>query len=247
MTAVLDHCTVYTSELGESRRFYELAFESIGFAGTPYSDGAFAEWNDFSIARARDDRPATRGLHVAFAAPSHAHVDAFWSALTGAGYRDDGAPGLRPHYRAEYYGAFVLDPDGNSTEAVHHDALRTDGGVIDHLWLRTRRLTAIRDFYETIAPTVGIELRVDEPERVAWRHGRGSFTFVAGEPTEHAHLAFAAQDNAAVREFHRLALGAGYRDNGAPGERPEYHAGYYAAYVRDPDGHNVEAVCHNRD
>jgi catechol 2,3-dioxygenase-like lactoylglutathione lyase family enzyme len=61
------------------------------------------------------------------------------------------------------------------------------------------------------------------------------------------HLAFAVADNHAVDEFHRVALAAGYQDNGAPGERPEYHRGYYGAYVLDPDGHNVEAVCHNRD
>lgn len=61
------------------------------------------------------------------------------------------------------------------------------------------------------------------------------------------HLAFPAPDDATVREFHRVALAAGYRDNGAPGERPEYHPGYYAAYVLDPDGDDVEAVDHNRD
>ena len=247
VTALLDHCTVYASDLAESKRFYDLAFEAIGFAGEPYVDGAFAEWHDFSIAQARDDRPATRRLHVGFAAPSRVRGDAFWRTLTRAGYRDDGAPGRRPQYRDDYYGGFVLDPDGNSAEAVHHDVLRSDGGVIDHLWLRTRDPAAIREFYETVAPTAAIGLRVDEPERVAWRHPKGSFTFVLGEPTEHVHLAFAVADNAAVHEFHRVALAAGYRDNGAPGERPEYHAGYYAAYVLDPDGHNVEAVCHNRD
>ena len=53
-------------------------------------------------------------------------------------------------------------------------------------------------------------------------------------------------DNATVEEFHRRALAAGYRDNGGPGERPVYHEGYYGAFVLDPDGNNVEAVCHNR-
>jgi catechol 2,3-dioxygenase-like lactoylglutathione lyase family enzyme len=246
----LDHCTIYASDLKRSKRFYDLGFESIGFGGTPYTDGAFCEWHDFSVAQARDDRPVTRRLHVGFVAPSRERVDAFWRALTDAGYRDDGPPGPRPQYRDDYYGAFVLDPDGNSAEAVHHGVLRTDGGVIDHLWLRASELPAIRDFYETIAPVIGIQLRVDEPGRLAWRHDRGSFSFVplaGGEPTEHVHLAFAVADNDAVDEFHRAALEAGYRDNGAPGERPEYHAGYYGGYVLDPSGHNVEAVCHNRD
>jgi catechol 2,3-dioxygenase-like lactoylglutathione lyase family enzyme len=74
----------------------------------------------------------------------------------------------------------------------------------------------------------------------------GSFSLVSGTPTEHVHMAFPAPDNAAVDAFHRAATAAGYRDNGAPGERPAYHAGYYGAYVLDPDGHNVEFVSHNR-
>ena len=94
---------------------------------------------------------------------------------------------------------------------------------------------------------VGIVLRRDDPDRAAFRGEQGSFSFVTGEPTEHVHLAFAVADYAAVEEFHRVGLAAGYRDNGGPGERPEYHPGYYAAYVLDPDGHNVEAVCHHRD
>ncbi|MDQ1730743.1 MAG: hypothetical protein QOK10_902 [Pseudonocardiales bacterium] len=74
----------------------------------------------------------------------------------------------------------------------------------------------------------------------------GSFSLVRGEPTEHVHLAFPALDDATVEAFHRVATAAGYRDNGGPGERPEYHAGYYGAFVLDPDGNNVEVVHHNR-
>lgn len=59
------------------------------------------------------------------------------------------------------------------------------------------------------------------------------------------HVAFAAADHATVDAFHRAALAAGGRDNGAPGPRPHYHAAYYGAFVLDPDGHNVEAVCHS--
>ncbi len=60
------------------------------------------------------------------------------------------------------------------------------------------------------------------------------------------HIAFPAPDDATVGEFHRIATAAGYRDNGAPGERPIYHPGYYGAFVLDPDGNNVEVVNHNR-
>jgi predicted lactoylglutathione lyase len=65
-------------------------------------------------------------------------------------------------------------------------------------------------------------------------------------PTTNVHIAFGAANNATVDEFHRAAVAAGYEDNGPPGERPVYHAGYYGAFVLDPDGNNVEAVNHNR-
>jgi catechol 2,3-dioxygenase-like lactoylglutathione lyase family enzyme len=195
-----------------------------------------------------EGEPLTRRLHAGFAAPSRGHVDAFWRALVDAGYRDDGSPGPRPRYRPDYYGAFILDPDGNSVEAVHHGDVRRDGGVIDHLWLRVHSVPDSKRFYSTIAPVLGFELRKDDPDWVGFRGIGASCSFVPGdEPSVHVHIAFPAPDDATVREFHRVALAAGYRDNGVPGERPEYHAGYYGAYVLDPDGNNVEAVNHNRD
>ena len=77
---------------------------------------------------------------------------------------------------------------------------------------------------------------------------RGSEDLVLheGEPTRPIHIALAAPDQATVDRFHEAALGGGGRDNGGPGERPHYHPGYYAAYVLDPDGNNVEAVFHGR-
>ena len=67
---------------------------------------------------------------------------------------------------------------------------------------------------------------------------------VHGIPPGPIHLAFAAENRDQVREFHRAALAAGGRDNGAPGVRAKYHPDYYGAFVFDPDGHNIEAVCH---
>jgi predicted lactoylglutathione lyase len=77
---------------------------------------------------------------------------------------------------------------------------------------------------------------------------RASFSFVndGGPQTEHVHLAFGVKTNAEVDAFHKAAIDAGYEDNGAPGERAAYHPGYYGAFVLDPDGHNIEAVNHNR-
>jgi catechol 2,3-dioxygenase-like lactoylglutathione lyase family enzyme len=243
---VFDHVTIRASDRAASERFYETVLRSLGIEQTS-SDEAFVEWGDFSLAAASGDRPVTGGLHIAFVAPSRAHVDEFWRAGTEAGYRDDGAPGPRPQYGGDYYGGFLLDPDGNSAEAVHHGSLRR-GGAIDHLWIRVANVPASQRFYETVAPHGGFRLRQASLERAQFSgESGGSFSVVAGGVlTEYVHIAFPASENATVDAFHRAATEAGYRDNGPPGERREYHPGYYGAFVLDPDGNNVEVVSHNR-
>jgi catechol 2,3-dioxygenase-like lactoylglutathione lyase family enzyme len=241
---MFDHVTIRVSDREESERFYETVLATLGIEQTSSIDW-IAEWDDFSLSPARPDKPATRGLHVGFAAPSREHVDEFWRAGTAAGYRDDGEPGPRPEYGADYYGSFLLDPDGNSAEAVHHGDLPARGNV-DHLWIRVADVQASRRFYELIAPWSGFEVEDVTPEKVRFEGPAGSFSVVDGTPTENLHMAFPAAENATVDDFHRAALEAGYRDHGAPGERPEYHDGYYGAFVLDPDGNNVEVVNHNR-
>jgi catechol 2,3-dioxygenase-like lactoylglutathione lyase family enzyme len=241
---VFDHVTIRVSDREASQRFYETVLRTLGIEQT-HDDEHYAEWDDFSLTQGGGDKPVTNRLHLGFVAPSRAHVDEFWRVATSAGYRDDGAPGPRPRYRHDYYGAFVLDTDGNSAEAVHHGALRS-GGVIDHLWIRVADVAAAKRFYETVAPHAGFRLRHDTADRAQFAGPTGSFSVVAGTPTEHVHMAFPVGENATVDRFHRAATEAGYRDHGAPGERPIYHAGYYGAYVLDPDGNNVELVNHNR-
>jgi catechol 2,3-dioxygenase-like lactoylglutathione lyase family enzyme len=243
---VIDHVTIRVSDRPAAEPVYSALLATLGIEAT-HSGDAYAEWDDLSLAQADAEHPPTRRLHLGFKAPSRTHVETFWRAGLAAGWRDDGEPGERPQYTEGYYGAFLLDPDGNSVEAVHHDAMRP-GGNVDHLWIRVRDLEAARRFYETVASHVGLRVGGREhPERFHVRSPRGgSFALVAGAPSEHVHLAFPAASRADVQAFHAAALGAGYRDHGAPGERPEYHPGYFAAYVLDPDGHNVEAVDHGR-
>jgi catechol 2,3-dioxygenase-like lactoylglutathione lyase family enzyme len=241
---VFDHVTIRVADRGASERFYETVLGTLGISQS-YSGEHYAEWDDFSLSQASGEQPPTRRLHIAFVAPSREHVDEFWRTGTAAGYRDDGAPGPRPQYRDDYYGAFLLDPDGNSAEAVHHGALR-QGGVIDHLWIRVADLDAAKRFYETVSDHTGFRLRSDLPDRARFAGDSGSFSVVDGTPSEHVHMAFPAGEDTTVDAFHRTATGAGYRDNGAPGERTVYHAGYYGAYVLDPDGNNVEVVNHHR-
>jgi catechol 2,3-dioxygenase-like lactoylglutathione lyase family enzyme len=240
---MFDHVTIRVSDREASERFYMTVLGAIGSEPT-HTGEDFAEWDDLSLTKATEDRPPTKRLHVGLVAPSREHVDAFWQAGISAGFEDDGDPGPRPQYRRDYYGAFLLDPDGNSIEAVHHGAIR--GGGIDHLWMRVANVAASRRFYERIAPHTGFALSRAAPDQVQFVGPESSFTLRQGRPSENVHIAFPASDDATVDAFHEAATGAGYRDCGRPGERPQYHAGYYGAYVLDPDGHNVEVVNHNR-
>jgi catechol 2,3-dioxygenase-like lactoylglutathione lyase family enzyme len=241
---MFDHVTIRVTDRTASERFYDTVLSPLGIDRTRGNE-ALAGWQEFLLTASDDGHPPTRRLHVAFVAPSREKVDEFWRAGIEAGYTGDGQPGWRPEYRDDYYGAFLLDPDGNSAEAVHHGALRS-GGVVDHLWIRVADVAAAKRFYETIAPSAGLRLRTDTPDRVQFAGSSGSFSLVRGAPTENLHLAFPTEDDADVQRFHKAATDAGYRDNGAPGERPRYHPGYYAAFVLDPDGNNVEVVNHHR-
>ena len=238
---MFDHVTIRASDRTASVRFYDTVLATLGIARESAD-----EWGDFGLYEADTDHPVTKRLHIGFAAPSREHVDVFWRTGVDAGYESDGEPGLRPEYSEDYYGSFLLDPDGNSVEAVHHGSTRA-GGSIDHLWIRVSDVDASTRFYETVGPATGFRVGRELGERTQFACVSGSFSVVGGDdPSENVHLAFAASDNETVDRFHRDAIAAGYRDNGAPGERSVYHPGYYGAFVLDPDGNNVEVVNHNR-
>ncbi len=241
---MFDHVGLRVADFAVSDRFYATVLPTLGIERRA-NDG-FAAYGELVIFGASDEHPPTRRLHVGVAAPSREAVDAFWRAGTDAGFASDGDPGERP-YTPGYYGAFLLDPAGNSVEAVHFEGTR-EAGRIDHLWLRVADVAASARFYGSLASAAGFHPEVESAERVSFESAdNGSISFVAGdEPTERAHIAFPTHENAAVDAFHAAATSAGGSDNGGPGERP-YHPGYYAAFVFDPDGNNIEVVNHNRD
>jgi len=117
---------------------------------------------------------------------------------------------------------------------------------IDHLGFAVKDFAKSKEFYTSVLAPLGIAV-VAEGEGWAelGRDGRHEF-WIGGSGTSPApiHLAFTARTRAEVRAFHAAALAAGGRDNGAPGIRGHYHKDYYGAFVFDPDGHNIEAVCH---
>lgn len=128
---MIDHLSTYATDFSKTQRFYEAAFAPLGYG---MQMNLVAEWNPefptqrlcafgpqgkpaFWVIEAKT--PATP-RHVAFAAPSRDAVDRFFQEALAHGGKDNGAPGLRPLYHEHYYGAFVLDPDGNNVEAVCH-------------------------------------------------------------------------------------------------------------------------------
>lgn len=120
------------------------------------------------------------------------------------------------------------------------------GRLIDHLQLVVRDLAASRRFYGAVFETLGVPIG-GEADSYFWADelfvSSASSEAALGDLTGRCHLAFQAGDRAAVEAFHKAGLAAGGTDNGAPGERP-YHPGYYAAFLLDPDGNNIEAVFH---
>jgi catechol 2,3-dioxygenase-like lactoylglutathione lyase family enzyme len=124
---MIDHTGIPVSDPTKAKAFYDAALGAIGakllmtvpkeFTGGKWVAGYGRSKPDFWLTESADTGP---GRHYAFTASSRAEVDGFHAAALAAGGRDNGAPGLRPHYHADYYGAFVFDPDGNNVEAVCH-------------------------------------------------------------------------------------------------------------------------------
>ena len=117
---MIDHVTFWVTDIARSRAFYDRALQPLGLKRITGDDHTFAGYGVpgkgyFWIGQ-HDSAPS--GTHVAFAATDRATVDRFYQAALAAGGRDNGKPGLRPQYNANYYGAFVLDPDGHNIEAV---------------------------------------------------------------------------------------------------------------------------------
>ncbi len=125
---MLDHIGLAVADFDRARAFYRAALKPLGL-GVVMEVTAAETGGDAHAGFGDEGKPffwigtgakPRGGVHVAFAAQTRAEVDAFYAAAIAAGGRDNGAPGLRPHYHPNYYGAFVFDPDGNNIEAVCH-------------------------------------------------------------------------------------------------------------------------------
>lgn len=120
--------------------------------------------------------------------------------------------------------------------------------MIDHLEIQVKDLMRSKDFYQKTLEPLGYQLAFENDEVISFLapdspHPGGDFWIGIGK-SQPIHLAFLAQTGDAVDRFHQAGMQAGARDNGAPGYRESYHPPYYAAFLLDPDGNNIEAVCH---
>lgn len=265
------HVTLGTADLIRARAFYEPLFQLLGqvVLGFAPDDGYLM------LGPSGDAFPHTfvchpfdgqapepgNGFHVAYMAEGKSVVDRFHETALALGGTDEGAPGLRPHYDADYYAAFVRDLDGNKLQVVHYGdgrrwTLSSESQVhaMSHVTVGASDLARSDAFYRAVLAPLGVE-GIDTPsERVIMRYvspGTQRPLFVAMRPFDGAlptpgngpHCAFHATTRAAVHAFHEAALSAGGTCDGPPGPRPHYSPVYYAAYIRDADGNKIQAVC----
>jgi catechol 2,3-dioxygenase-like lactoylglutathione lyase family enzyme len=116
--------------------------------------------------------------------------------------------------------------------------------MIDHIGISVSDLARSFAFYERALAPLGYKVIMKHDQFAGFGAGGIDFWIGVGGPKDRIHVAFRAKGRADVRAFHEAALAAGGQDNGPPGVRAMYHPDYYGAFVLDPDGHNIEAVCH---
>jgi catechol 2,3-dioxygenase-like lactoylglutathione lyase family enzyme len=242
---MFDHITLRVGDQAAATDAFTKGFDELDVEQT-MSTPRVSAWGNFALTQAEEEHLIARRVHIAFIASTPAHVERFAQAGTNAGFADDGHAGPRPQFGDDYYAASLKDGAGNSFAAVHYDGERPRGNV-DHVAIYVDDVTASTAFYSTVSAAAGLAIRRQTDDRTTFAVGAsdGSFLVIAGEPTKNIHIAFSGDDDD-VRRFHADAVAAGYRSNGEPGERPRYHAGYYAAFVLDPDGNNIEVVDQHR-
>lgn len=212
------------------------------------------------VCRPFDDQPASRGngFHIAWVAADKAAVEAFHKAALIHGGSDEGPPGYRPQYSATYFAAYVRDPDGNKLQAVHYEkGLKAGPGgtILSHVTLPFDDLDAGLAFYEPVLATFGVTRHYESEspgEDYAFSRGDADLPVAYvqrpfdGQPAARGngqHVSFFAATSADVDHFFETALALGAEDDGSPGHRTSYTQPYYAAYIRDPSGTKIQAVC----
>ena len=264
---MFSHFTLGTNDLDRALSFYNgvmsalgqsLLYEDIDAGYLMYAPPD-RRYPHLFICRPVDGLPATwsNGYHIAYNAPDKATVDRFFEAALERGGYDEGAPGFRPQYEADYYGAYVRDPDGNKLQAVCYTEGRTAGtagDIVSHVTIGLADLERERAFYGAVLGELGILELAEECDEESVGYGLAGFQLpiVYVQPTfdgrpatwgNGTHTAFTAANREAVDRVYSTALANGGTCDGPPGLRPSYSPNYYGAYVRDPVGNKLQAVC----
>ena len=186
---MFDHITLRVADLAtvdaapSPRCSQQLEIEQT--ASTP----SLSVWGNFALTQTDDAHPIARRVHIAFIAPTPAHVDRFWQAGIDAGFADDGTAGPRPDYADDYYAAFLKDPAGNNFEAVYRDGAAAEGQHRSRR-LRVTRRRGIAAFYSTIAEAAGLTIRRQAPDRASFTVGTSDGVLSGGRrraDAEHPH------------------------------------------------------------
>jgi len=264
---MFSHLTLGYNDRAESEAFYGAILPDLGLPRRLSGEHFFGFGLETDpaprlfVVSPFDGNQATcgNGFHIALVAASPEAVERFHRQALAAGGRDDGPPGLRLHYTADYYAAYIRDPVGNKVQAVcylHGRKAHQTGAILSHVTIGANDVETAGRFYESLFAELGYDrLRDEESPGEDFCFGYAGFqlpvafvqrTFdgAAAQPGNGQHAAFLAETRAAVDRFHAAALRLGGADAGAPGLRPHYHASYYAAYIRDLDGNKIQAVCH---
>lgn len=162
---MLDHMTFRVTDIAKTKAFYSAALTPLGYSlsfegnygmnilGYSYPDPTEPDGKKADVWFVDGPSPyggpaATSGCHLAWKAKDRAQVDAFYAAAIAAGAKDNGAPGLRPHYHPNYYGAFVIDPEGNNIEAVYHGPAMNEHEKLNYVEYPSADLPLTKAFFE---------------------------------------------------------------------------------------------------
>src|SRR5882757_5366467 len=154
---MFDHITLRMPDLAVASAALAALLGELEIEQTASTE-RFSVWGNFALTQTDDEHPIARRVHVAFIAPTTAHVDRFWQAGIDAGLVDDGPAGPRRVYADDYYAGFLKDAAGNGFEAVYRDGDRPRGNI-DHVAIRASDLEASSSFYATAGAAAGLTIR----------------------------------------------------------------------------------------
>jgi catechol 2,3-dioxygenase-like lactoylglutathione lyase family enzyme len=194
---MFDHITLRVADPAAARRAFTTVLDELEIAQTT-STPSFSVWGNFALTQTDEEHPIARRVDIAFIAPTPIHVERFGHAGIDAGFVDDGPARPRPDHADDYYAALLKDGAGNSFEAVHRDGEPPSGNV-DHVAICVSDVEASTAFYSTIGTAAGLTIRRQATDRATFSVGAsdGSFSAIAGEPTQNTHIASSGGDDSA--------------------------------------------------